>query len=220
MAKGKRRPAAIMEESGKSFAVMADLRCLLVEDQSMFLELLLPVLQGIPGLKVVATASTAHEAIAAVQSLSPDLLILDLYLPDLPGIRVAEALQRQRSDSHLIVLSGQASSFLCPPELHSMLHAVVDKTSAFQALRQEIGRLRGQTPQRAVPDPPQETPLLTQREQEVLALLAQGCSTRAIAETLGVAETTVATHRRALRTKFGASGAELVRKAVLQNHGS
>ena len=212
---------------------MADLHCLLVEDQSMFMELLVPVLQDIPGLKVVATASTAHEAIAAVQSLSPELLILDLYLPDLPGIRVAEALQRQRPDPHLIVLSGQASSFLCPPELQSMLHAVVDKTSAFRELRQEIGRLLGQRPQSAwagadgaikadplaAADPPLETPLLTQREQEVLALLAQGCSTRAIAETLGVAETTVATHRRALRSKLGVSGSELVRLAVLQNHG-
>ena len=210
-----------MEESGKSSMAMADLRCLLVEDQSMFMELLLPVLQGIPGLKVVATASSAHEAIAAVDSLAPDLLILDLCLPDLPGIQVAEALRRQRPHAHLIVLSGQASSFLCPPELQSMLHAVVDKTSAFRELRQEIGRLLGQRPQSAWAgaDPPLETALLTQREQEVLALLAQGCSTRAIAETLGVAETTVATHRRALRSKLGASGSELVRLAVLQNHG-
>jgi len=212
---------------------MADLRCLLVEDQSMFMELLLPVLQDIPGLKVVATASTAHEAIAAIDSLVPELLILDLCLPDLPGIRVAEALQQQRPHAQLIVLSGQASSFLCPLELQSMLHAVVDKTSAFRELRQEIGRLLGQRPQPAwagadgaikadplaAADPPLETPLLTQREQEVLALLAQGCSTRAIAQTLGVAETTVATHRRALRSKLGASGSELVRLAVLQNHG-
>jgi DNA-binding NarL/FixJ family response regulator len=212
---------------------MADLQCLLVEDQSMFMELLLPVLQDLPGLKVVATASTAHEAITAVQSLLPELLILDLCLPDLPGIQVAEALERQRPDAHLIVLSGQASSFICPPELQSMLHAVVDKTSAFRELRQEIGRLQGLRPQTAGPeghggieadplaveDPPLQTPVLTLREQQVLALLAQGCSSRAIAETLGLAETTVATHRRALRNKLGASGSELVRLAVLQNHG-
>jgi len=210
-----------MAELVYTSTTMADLRCLLVEDQSMFMELLLPVLQGILGLKVVATASTAHEAFAVVDSLAPDLLILDLCLPDLPGIQVAEALRRQRPHAHLIVLSGQASSFLCPPELQSMLHAVVDKTSAFRELRQEIGRLLGQRPQPAWAgaDPSLETPLLTQREQEVLALLAQGCSTRAIAETLGVAETTVASHRRALRSKLGASGSELVRLAVLQNHG-
>lgn len=100
-------------------------------------------------------------------------------------------------------------------------------------LRQEIARLLGQRPHAAgvrafgaikadplvAADPPLETPLLTLRELEMLALLAQGCRTRAIAQTLGVAETTVATHRRALRSKLGASGSELVRLAVLQNHG-
>jgi len=209
---------------------MVGLQGLLVEDQSMFMELLLPVLEGIPGLKAIATAGTAGEAIGALERLRPDLLILDLFLPDQPGIEVAEALQRIRPEAHLIVLSGQASSFLCPPELEPMLHAVVDKTSAFRELRQEINRLLAGLPQNA--NGPELTPAakaestaatdpapLTQRERDVLALIAQGCSSRAIAETLGMAETTVQTHRRSLRLKLGVSGSELVRVAVLHSHG-
>jgi DNA-binding NarL/FixJ family response regulator len=213
---------------------MAGLHGLLVEDQSMFLELLLPVLEGIPGLTMVGTATTAGEAIRAVQQLQPDLLILDLRLPDRPGIEVAESLRRLRPQAHLIVLSGQASSFLCPPELQPMLHAVVDKTSAFRELRHEINQLLGSLPQAIRPQrkaagqagPAAETDSglapapLTQRERDVLALIAQGCSSRAIAETLGMAETTVQTHRRSLRMKLGVSGSGLVRLAVLQNHGS
>ncbi len=213
---------------------MAGLHALLVEDQSMFLELLVPVLEGIPGLVMVGTAGTAGEAVKAVQRLKPDLLILDLYLPDRPGIMVAEALQRIRPQAHLIVLSGQASSFLCPPDLQPMLHAVVDKTSAFRELRQEIKRLLQGLPQSSTPalkeagqaptgtdtDPLLAPAPLTQRERDVLALIGQGCSSRAIALTLGMAETTVQTHRRALRLKLGVSGSELVRLAVLQNHGS
>jgi DNA-binding NarL/FixJ family response regulator len=196
----------------------------------MFMELLLPVLKGIPGLKAIATASTAGEAIGAVERLRPELLILDLFLPDQPGIEVAEALQRIRPEAHLIVLSGQASSFLCPPELQPMLHAVVDKTSAFRELRQEINRLLAGLPRNPdepelAPDPDAEATAatdpapLTQRERDVLALIAQGCSSRAIAETLGMAETTVQTHRRSLRLKLGVSGSELVRVAVLHSHG-
>jgi len=209
---------------------MVGLQGLLVEDQSMFMELLLPVLKGIPGLKAIATASTAGEAIGAVERLRPELLILDLFLPDQPGIEVAEALQRVRPEAHLIVLSGQASSFLCPPELQPMLHAVVDKTSAFRELRQEINRLLAGLPRNPdepelAPDPDAEATAatdpapLTQRERDVLALIAQGCSSRAIAETLGMAETTVQTHRRSLRLKLGVSGSELVRVAVLHSHG-
>jgi DNA-binding NarL/FixJ family response regulator len=211
---------------------MAGLHGLLVEDQSMFLELLLPVLEGIPGLAMVGTATTAGEAIRAVQRLQPDLLILDLCLPDRPGIEVAESLQRLRPQAHLIVLSGQASSFLCPPELQPMLLAVVDKTSAFRELRQEINQLLARLPQairpqrkaegQSGPGPETDSGLapapLTQRERNVLALIAQGCSSRAIAETLGMAETTVQTHRRSLRMKLGVSGSELVRLAVLQSY--
>ena len=223
-----------MAESPLASRFMTGLQGLLVEDQSMFLELLLPVLEGIRGLEMVGTAGTAGEAITAVQRLLPNLLILDLCLPDRPGIEVAKALQQLRPQSHLIVLSGQASSFLCPPELQPMLHAVVDKTSAFRELRQEINRLLGRLPQAPSPernaagqdetaaetDPALAPAPLTHREQDVLALIAEGCSSRAIAETLGIAETTVQTHRRALRTKLGVSGSELVRLAVLQNHGS
>lgn len=202
---------------------MAGLSGLLVEDQSMFVELLLPVLQAIAGLRVVATAGTAEEAMAAVQQLRPDLLILDLCLPDLPGIHVAEALQRVRPEAHLIVLSGQASSFLCPPALKPMLHAVVDKTSAFRELQQEIHHLLGRQLPVDLPRPSASmesgtaTATLTQRERDVLALLGQGCSSRAIAETLGIAETTVQTHRRSLREKLGVSGPRLMRLAVMQS---
>ena len=111
-------------------------------------------------------------AIEAVGLQQPDLLILDLHLPDLPGIKVAEVLQQQRPQAKLIVLSGQASSFVCPAELQPMLHAVVDKTSAFQELRQEIGRLLGEPMPAPSPAPtPPEHDSLTRRELEVLAAM-------------------------------------------------
>lgn len=200
---------------------MRTLSCVLVEDHAMFLDLLLPLLQEMPGLHVAAAARTAAEAIAAVERTDPDLLILDLTLPDQNGIVVAEALQRQRPRAHLIVLSGQASSFVCPQELRPMLHAVVDKTSAFGALQEEINRLgtlrSGSTD--AAPRAAERSIGLTEREQQVLDLIGQGCSSKAIAQALGLALGTVESHRRNLRLKLNASGSELVRLAVLQSHG-
>lgn len=198
-----------------------DLRCLLVEDHQMFVELLLPVLRSIPGLAMVGTAGSATQAIGAVKQLKPDLLILDLDLPDHPGIRVAEVLQQRQPQARLIVLSGHASSFLCPPGLQPLLHAVVDKTSAFQELRHEIRLLLNDSPHVAPEEPADlaERPGLTPRELEVLSLVGLGCSSRVIAETLGISEHTVGSHRRALRSKLGVSGGELIRLAALGSHG-
>jgi two-component system NarL family response regulator len=190
--------------------------CVLVEDQSMFTDLLLPVLKKIPGLNIVATATTCAKGIEHVVSLNPDLLILDLSLPDSPGILVAEALQRQNEFSRLIILSGQASSFICPLELQPMLQAVVDKNRAFDILKDEIKTFIRRNSEVTTPSEYSDnaTPLTT-REREVLALVGQGCSNKAIAQTLSVAVGTVEVHRRNLRSKLGISGSELVRYAVM-----
>lgn len=199
-----------------------DLRCLLVDDHQMFVELLLPVLRSIPGLVMVGTAGSATQAIGAVKQLKPDLLILDLDLPDHPGIRVAEVLQQRQPQARLIVLSGHASSFLCPPSLQPLLHAVVDKTSAFQELRHEIRLLLHDSATQVADEEPAdlaERHGLTPRELEVLSLVGLGCNSRVIAETLGISEHTVGSHRRALRSKLGVSGGELIRLAALGTHG-
>jgi hypothetical protein len=102
-----------------------------------------------------------------------------------------------------------------------MLHAVVDKTSAFGALQEEINRLgtlrSGSTD--AAPRAAERSIGLTEREQQVLDLIGQGCSSKAIAQALGLALGTVESHRRNVRLKLNASGSELVRLAVLQSHG-
>lgn len=194
------------------------LRCLLVEDQVMFLDLLEAMLSLQSDLEVVGSRRTVAEAIQAVNDLAPDLLILDLDLPDGDGTQVAEALQRCQPTARLIVLSGQASTFLCPEGLQSMLHAVVDKTNAYRDLQQELARLRpvqpGQEADQAL-DPAQAIERLTMRERQVLSLIGRGMSSKAIASRLGLAADTVHTHRRHITIKLGVSGAELVRIAVI-----
>ena len=117
------------------------LTCVVVEDQQMFLQLLIGFLQGIQGLKIVATATTTAAGIAACREHQPDLLILDLSLPDHSGIHVAEALQGLQPTARVIVLSAQASGFICPASMRPMLHAVVDKTKVYEILGDEIAEL-------------------------------------------------------------------------------
>lgn len=201
------------------------LRCVVVEDQVMFLQLLVAMLRGHEGLDVVGTALTVAEGRTICIQQRPDVLILDLALPDGRGLEVAEALQEVAPDARVIVLSGEASSFVCPAPLQPMLHAVVDKTRAYGTLSLEIVEIVRQ--RRADADhaaglsaveesPPAAARRLTQREEEIFALIGRGQSNREIAAQLHLSQRTVETHRKNIVSKLGVSGPELVRMAALQ----
>lgn len=184
----------------------------------MFLQLLVAMLRTQPNLEVVATAQGVEQAIALCASQSPDLLILDLALPDGDGIAVMEALIEQPDPPSVIVLSGQASSFVCPRQLTPLLHAVVDKTRAYSDLTTEIQRLLHppvEAPEQADAATPTGRRPLTVREQEVFNLIGQGLTNRTIASMLGLSLRTVETHRKNITVKMGAKGGELVRMAAL-----
>ena len=193
------------------------LRTLIVEDQLMFQELLVSMLRSQTQLAEVATASTAAEGIAACASLMPDLLILDIALPDAEGLNVARALQVLNPEAMVIVLSSHASTFLRPPELRETIRAVIDKSRAFDDLLQEIASLTGSA---SAASEEVELPLevieqLTQREREVLECMGRGDSNKAIATKLGLSVRTVESHRRNIAAKLGCSGARLIRSATL-----
>lgn len=198
------------------------LRTLVVEDQLMFQELLVSMLRSQAALADVASASTAAEGIAACATLRPDLLILDIALPDAEGLSVAKALQVLNPDAKVIVLSSHASTFLRPPELRETICAVIDKARAFDDLLQEISTLVGED--LTTPGADAELPLevldqLTQRERQVLERMGRGESNKSMAAALDLSVRTVESHRRNIATKLGCSGARLIRIAtLLQQH--
>jgi DNA-binding NarL/FixJ family response regulator len=179
-------------------------RCVVIEDQVMFLQLLVAMLQAKPGLQIVGTATNVAEALKLCTSMTIDLMILDLSLPDGDGLAVARCLMQYQPKAHVMVLSGQANSFLVPPDLSSQVLAVVDKTAAFQSLQIALDELLG--------DPVQA---LTPRQFHIFKLIGQGLHNKEIAKTLELATSTVETHRKAIAHKLQMSGAELVRLAAL-----
>lgn len=193
------------------------LRCVVVEDQRMFLQLLVAMLRTQPDLDVVATAGTAADGIAACSTFRPDLLILDLVLPDADGLCVAQALRVIQPSARVIILSSHAPSFLRPLELRSMIHAVVDKTRAYEELLEEIATLTGagRRHQQQLPHA-ENLRALTTRERHVLRLIGKGLDNRDIATELAISVRTVETHRSRIVDKLGIQGkAELVRQAML-----
>jgi DNA-binding NarL/FixJ family response regulator len=190
---------------------------LVVEDQLMFQELLVGMLRSQTTLGEVATASTAAEGIAACASLRPDLVILDISLPDAEGLSVARALHVLKPEAKVIVLSSHASTFLRPPELRDAICAVIDKSRAFEDLLQEIAVVTGGQRDGAVEADISRSTLsqLTQRERQVLERMGRGASNKAMAEELALSVRTVESHRRNIATKLGCSGARLIRIATL-----
>lgn len=114
---------------------------MLVEDDPLLRELLSEVLQSHPATEMLGNVGTAAEGIAIGLQRTPDLLVLDLNLPDGNGLDVALAVAGRRADTQVIVLSAEASCFVCPPQLRPMLRGVIDKIHAYEALPAEINDL-------------------------------------------------------------------------------
>lgn len=184
----------------------------------MIAQLLAERLDRLKGLKVVAVADTAAAGIQACVEHKPDLLLLDLNLPDGPGIRVAEALQLLNPQAHLIVISALAHTFLCPEHLEPMLRAVVDKSGSCADLLEEISVLLPTTNSSAAQADAilaERLQSLTPRQRQILQEIGHGASSREVALQLGVSLETVNTHRRQIAARLGIRGAALVRYAVL-----
>lgn len=189
---------------------MALQRCLIVEDQVMFLQLLAKMLETYAELELVGTAGTVHSGLQALRDLRPDLLIVDLGLPDGDGTDLLRFLQLANPLARAVVLSAQAAGFICPPELEPMLLGVVDKTATFESL-QRVLESSLPAASSGIPAPRALTP----RQQEIFELIGRGCSNKEIAQQTGLSLGTVETHRKAISRRLGRSGAELVRFAAL-----
>lgn len=194
-------------------------RCVIVEDQTMFLQMMHGMLAGIPELEVVATATTESEGLAVCRTHRPDLLLVDLNLPDGHGINVARQLANLKPSAKIIVLSGEASTFVCPATLADQIKAVIDKTQAFDelagALKTLLPRARGGSFSAQGADIRGK---LSAREFEIFLLVGRGLLSKEVGEKLGISPQTVQAHRRKIADKLGTAGPELVQLALKHYH--
>ena len=181
----------------------------------MFADLLSTMLSAAPGIpvEIVGTASTAADGIAACDRLAPDVVLLDLTLPDGTGLAVAKHVSTRLPKTRVVVVSGQSSTFVCPKDLAECTHAVVHKSEAFDVLQSILATLYDSRGQEPVTDGPRGRPkrsaALSQREREILALVGQGWQTHEIAASLGLSKHTVHTHRKNIAAKLGVKGRSL-----------
>ena len=192
------------------------LRCLVVEDQLMFLELLVVTLKTVPYIEVVATATTVQEGLLAVEHHKPDLGIFDLVLPGGDGLQLARKAKELVPGIECILLTAQPGQVEWSPELAKCFRAIVDKVRAFDVLLREVDALlKEKFPELKNAAGTDPAHLLTPREFEIFQLVGHGHGNKRIAAELFISQRTVESHRKAISRKLKSSGAELVRTAAL-----
>ncbi len=191
------------------------MNCLILEDQVLLADLLRHELAGIRGVNVIATAHDVATGKSLCRLHRPDLLLLDLFMPDGQGVEVAEELLLLKPEARILVLSGQVERLVCSRHLHDAILAVVDKTEAVDILHD---LLRRELRRRQEDGPGEESfTQLTGRERQVLHLIGQGLSSEEIAARLHISTLTARTHRRNITAKLGVKGGELVLLASSQS---
>lgn len=188
---------------------------LLADDHALVRAGIRRLLAEMADVEVVGEASDGHETLKLVATLSPNVVLLDVSLPGLNGLEVAARLARERPDVKVMILSMHANEEFVLEALRAGVVAYLLKDSTVAELEIALRAVvRGQTflspavSKRLVFDyleqaQPAAAILLTPRQREVLQLIAEGHSTKSIAERLGVSVKTAETHRAQLMDRLG-----------------
>ena len=205
---------------------MARVRILLADDHTLFCNLLRDLLE--PEYEVVGSMSDGRELLKAADSLRPDVVLVDIGMPSLNGLDAGRRLKQANPRVKLIYLTmnnnieyarealqAGASAFILKNSKSSeLLHAIRDALKGVSYMAPEIRRALNEVflrDPKAV-DRPQH---LTDRQREVLQMLAEGRSLREIASLLQISYRTVRFHKVRIMEELGISkNAELVKYAI------
>ncbi len=207
------------------------IRLLLVDDHVVVRMGLRMLLESEPDIEIVGEAETALQAIEAVSRLRPDVVLMDVGLPDKSGIDATKAIKHQWEDIKIVALtihedeeyffkmldagaSGYVPKRAAPDELITAIRAAAaDEVYLYPSLAKYL--VRDYLTQDSYEQREQALSELTPREKEVLTHLADGEATGEIAEALHISPKTVARHRENIMSKLNLhSRTELVKYAI------
>lgn len=195
---------------------MRNLRVALIEDETMFRQLILLTLGKVKGIVVVGEFGLGKPGLDFCLKDKPDMLVVDLMLPDMNGLDIAREVRRALPDMKILVITAHPSERL-PAELMAIgVNGYVDKTEPIEYVLSAVETVRaggmffaskvrakgGGRPSLSAPPKPLDVPL-TEREQEIAKLVAAGQMSKEIAAQLNLSVRTVEKHRANIMEKVG-----------------
>lgn len=210
---------------------MKTLRILIADDHDIVRRGIKSLIEVRPEWKICDEAHSGREAVAKAEEKKPDIVILDISMPELNGLEAARRIKKVSPNSEILILSVHYSDQLIKDildvgargfivksdsdrDLIVALEALSNHKPFFTSLATEVMLNNFQRPT-AVAAPAGRTSRLTSREREIVQLLSEGRSSKEVASSLGISVKTAETHRANIMRKLEIhSVSELVRYAV------
>jgi DNA-binding NarL/FixJ family response regulator len=204
-------------------------RLVIIEDQTAIREMLVEILAHDENFQLVGQCGDGHAGLQMCLDLNPDVIVLDAKLPSLNGVDLLRRLTKRLPETRVLVFSGHDNPVLVREMLEAGARGFVEKTAGLHEFKKGLAAVAlGGTyfgPAIAAvlrnvvahPESASSRDFLTEREREILQMVAEGNSTKEIASKLGISAKTVDNHRTNLMRKLDIHDvASLTRHALEQ----
>lgn len=218
---------------------MEKINIVLADDHVLVRNGIKAMLESDPELSVVGEANTGTDALAVAKALKPDILVLDIRMPEMTGLEAAAKLRDYSASTRAVILSMHDSEEYVREALHAGAYGYIlkdtDKTEFIRALKQVhtgskyfsggvsntlANMLLSSAPAMARESAEESDDIyhLTRREREILRMVVHGKANKDIADSLGKSVRTIETHRFNIMKKLGVNNAvDMVNKVVSEN---
>jgi two-component system response regulator NreC len=210
------------------------IRVLIADDHEVVLEGVRSLIERQSDLEVCGLATTGREAVDLARRTKPDVVVLDITMPELDGLEAIRQIRRTLPATEVVVFSAHPSEEMIEEVFDAGAKSYIEKTEASRDLVAAIRTLAGHKPfftsqtsetlfeKFLVPgagkQPSRADPKLTTREREIARLLAQSSSNKEMAAALGISIRTVETHRATLMHKLGVRSVAGVVRYAIRHH--
>ncbi|MGH8017463.1 MAG: LuxR C-terminal-related transcriptional regulator [Opitutaceae bacterium] len=204
-------------------------RVVIIEDQTAVREMLAEFIRQIPGYEIAGTFGDGQEGATRCFALKPDIVVLDVGLPGLSGVEVLKQLTAALPNVKVLVFSGRGSPGNIRELLSAGAQSYVDKMDGFAEFKKALeiiaagGTFIGPRMAMAMrslirdPDSARTNHPLSNREKQILQLVAEGFSTREIAGRLSLSVRTVDNHRTNIMRKLNLHNVAALTRYAIQN---
>ena len=200
---------------------------LIIDDHPLVSDGISTMIRDVEYLQVIGTCKTGKEALEFLSAVQPDIILLDISLPDIDGLELCSLIREKNKTSNIIgltsanetglitqLLTRGANGYLLKNMEREELITAIDRVMNGKIFLSKAANEKLLEQFHSVNDALKSTPVLTRREKEILLALNEGLNGPQIAEKLFVSPYTIETHRKNLLQKFNVSNTQLLLKTA------